>query len=92
MEAKVTTGVYDLIPATAVPNNGANDPAGCVASSTPNIGRFVMGTGFTQEGRELIAKTLLSAFLAGKQVQVEVGSSVCSGGGNPTYGHVRILE
>lgn len=59
---------------TGVTNNATNNPASCSAG----VGKYFFYTaGLTAASKELMTRTLLSAFLAGRKVQFTVKSSTC---------------
>lgn len=63
------------------------NPAGCGASDYALMG------GATAEQRQLLARTLLSAFLAGRKVRLYISSSVCAttvSPSRPTFGSVSL--
>ena len=70
---------------SGVPNNPTNNPGGC----TGGTARYYVHTASTSpEGRELMSKTLLSAFLAGRKVELYVESAAtgkCYQVGSTTY-------
>ena len=81
---ETTANGYDVYPAAS-----AGNPNMCVDAS-PISGY----TGTSAVEKDLMNKTLLSAFLANRKVRLEVASTVCSGGsdttGHPVYLHVRV--
>jgi hypothetical protein len=70
---------YIVYPATAV-----NNPAGC--SDTSQVWGY---SASTAEEKDLMNRTLLSAFLANRKVRLNIASSVCSGT-HPVYLAVRV--
>ncbi len=71
---------YVVYPGTAI-----NNPAGCANTSQ------VFGSASTTAAeKELMSKTLLSAFLANRKVRLNVASTTCSSGGYPVYLGVRV--
>lgn len=61
------------------------NPAGCA-----NLGHLDPNPNVAAERRALSDKLLLSAFLAGRKVRLEVSSSTCSSDGYPTYNDVQL--
>ena len=73
---------------TGASNNATNNPATCSAG----VGQYFFNTGQTSAaGRELMTRTLLAAFLAGKKVQfyVENATNPCYNN-YPTYTRVAV--
>jgi hypothetical protein len=94
LDGKANVGGYEVVPATnTVVNNSGNDPANCVPSSSTHVGRFYMLDNNTPEGRELMAKTLLAAYLSGKPVKLYVSSAAenCNNS-RPMYSGVAIYQ
>jgi hypothetical protein len=73
---------------TGLANNGTNDPNNCQTTGA-TINSLVIGSGLTEEARELIARTLLSAHLSGRMVKFNVDTGTCSGT-SPVYVDVSI--
>lgn len=74
---------YVVYPGTTV-----NNPAGCVDTS-PVSGY----SGTSADERDLMDRTLLSAFLANRKVRLNIASTACSGSGtsgHPVYLAVRV--
>ena len=68
------TGDEYVIWTTGVTNNATNNPASC----TSGVGKYYFYTsGLTAASKELMTRTLLSAFLAGRKVQLIVKSTTC---------------
>jgi hypothetical protein len=70
---------------SGVPNDLTNNPASCTGGTSRY---YVHTASTTPEGRELMSKTLLSAFLAGRKVQLYVESAAtgrCYQVGSTTY-------
>ncbi|WP_437830816.1 hypothetical protein [Sorangium sp. So ce1153] len=63
------------------------NPADCA-----NTGRLDPISTITAAERQLMDKTILSAFLAGRKVQVNVSNSICTADGYPTYVWVRLSK
>jgi len=74
---EVVPGGYNVFPETGWPGSAANDPAGCVDPLIPFYSLRVAN--LTLEDRENIAKTILSAYLAGRKVQLYVHGTTCNG-------------
>lgn len=63
----------------------STNPAGCA-----NTGQVEVYPSSTASEKELMNKTLLSAFLANRKVKLNVSSTTCSASGYPTYYQVRV--
>jgi hypothetical protein len=61
------------------------NPAGC-----PNTGKAEVYAGATAEERDLMNKTLLAAFMAGRMVRLSVSQNQCSANNYPAYHMVRV--
>ncbi|XXX79850.1 hypothetical protein WMF30_13855 [Sorangium sp. So ce134] len=67
--------------------NVNGNPASCA-----NTGYFEPFASATATERELMDKTLLSAFLAGRKVKINISNSTCSAGGYPVYIWVQLSK
>jgi hypothetical protein len=61
------------------------NPAGCA-----NSGKAEVYKSATAEERELMNKTLLASFMAGRQVKLSLSTSTCSINNYPAYHMVRV--
>ena len=83
-------GGYSIIPvAGSVANNSQNDPANCVSGTAPIDRFYLLAANLDQPGKDVVARTLLAAYLAGKPVALNVSSVSCVSG-RPAYGNVAI--
>jgi hypothetical protein len=91
METDAVSGGYSIVPvAGSFPNSAGNDPANCVAGTSGSIDRIYFLPGAIDvAGKELIARTLLAAYMAGKSVKLHVSSNTCVLG-RPSYGNVAV--
>jgi hypothetical protein len=93
MDGKAGDLGFQVVPETnSVANNSTNDPANCVPSDNPYISRFyLLNSNYTTEQRELLSRTLLSAFLAGKPVKLWVSETSTNCENNrPMYAGVSL--
>lgn len=63
----------------------SSNPAGC-----SNTGQFHAFPSATAADKDLMNKTLLSAFLANRKVLLNISETTCSSSGYPTYYQVRV--
>jgi hypothetical protein len=79
-----SSDAFVLLLNPGVSNNSKNDPANCQSSG--NIVKFevLTGSSVTQFEKDLMFRTALAAFLAGKEVKVNLSSSTCVNG-NPAF-------
>jgi hypothetical protein len=61
------------------------NPAGCA-----NTGKAEVYKTATEEEREIMNRTLLAAFMAGRQVRLSISSATCSTNNYPAYHMVRV--
>lgn len=76
-----------------LPNDAVNDPANCVPSGIPIVGAYRLTSARVAAGapRELIAKTILSAFMAGRKIKLYLAGADCVGSGAwPAYSGVQL--
>jgi hypothetical protein len=71
-----------------VTNSDTNDPANCVPSGSA-ITRYSVKSGQDAAHLDRMYKTLLSAFLAGRKVQLNVSTTTCVSG-QPTFVDVAV--
>lgn len=71
---------YVVTPGTPIAN-----PAGCT-----NASPIYMNPGMTAGEKDLMNKTLLSAFLANRKVSLNVASGACTAASYPMYIYVRV--
>jgi len=63
----------------------STNPAGCA-----NTGQVHVFPSAAAAEKELMSRTLLSAFLANRKVALNISSNTCSASGYPTYYQVRV--
>jgi hypothetical protein len=61
------------------------NPAGC-----PNTGKAEVYTSSTAVDKDLMNRTLLAAFMAGRQVRLSISQNACSVNNYPAYHMVRL--
>jgi hypothetical protein len=90
MDTDHVGGGYTIVPlAGSVANNSQNDPANCVSGTAPIDRFYLLAANLDQPGKDVVARTLLAAYLAGKPVSLNVSSVTCVSG-RPAYGNVAI--
>jgi hypothetical protein len=90
MDSSAADGGYSIVPVSgSVANNSQNDPANCVSGSTPIDKFYLYASNISQSGKDLIARTVLAAYLAGKPIKLEVSGVTCANG-RPVYGNVAV--
>ena len=84
-----TNDTFELMLNPGVTNNGTNDPFNCQASG--NIVKFdVYMAGTSATDRDNMLKIAMAAFLAGREVRVNLTSSSCSAAGNPQFNEIYV--
>jgi hypothetical protein len=67
------------------PNGSVSNPNGCA-----NADYYEVISTSPAATRELMNKTLLSAFLAGRKVRLSISTASCSANNRPAYAAVRV--
>jgi hypothetical protein len=92
MDTDAASGGYIIVPvAGTLANDSTNDPNNCISGTTPISSLHLYAANLNQTQKDLLARTLLSAFLANKSIKLEVSSVTCVNS-RPAYGNVAVYQ
>jgi hypothetical protein len=72
------------------PGTSAGNPGNCASVAPGSVSPIYMYSGATAAEKDLMNKTLISAFLSNRKVRLNVASTVCTAAGYPEYIAVRL--